>query len=66
MIALAGNSAVLSSAAYLYAHRTRFNDVVGGSNNTYQQGCGRAYLCTGLRGYDGPSGLGTPMGLGAL
>jgi hypothetical protein len=33
-------------------------DVVGGSNGT----CAPAYLCTGVAGYDGPTGLGTPNG----
>jgi hypothetical protein len=36
-----------------------YNDVVGGSNGF----CGEDYLCTGLPGYDAPSGLGTPRGL---
>jgi hypothetical protein len=39
-----------------------FYDVVGGSNGF----CGGDYLCTGLRGYDAPSGLGTPHGLAAF
>ena len=34
-------------------------DVVGGSNGY----CGGDYLCTGLPGYDGPTGLGTPKGV---
>jgi hypothetical protein len=28
--------------------------------------CGASYLCTAMRGYDGPSGLGTPNGSGAF
>jgi len=27
---------------------------------------GAAYLCTGVVGYDGPTGLGTPNGVGAF
>ncbi|MES2023428.1 MAG: S53 family peptidase [Patescibacteria group bacterium] len=36
-------------------------DVLTGSNGT----CGN-YLCTGTAGYDGPTGLGTPFGVGAF
>ena len=38
------------------------HDIVSGSNGS----CGGTYLCTGLPGYDGPTGLGTPAGLGAF
>jgi len=37
-------------------------DVLGGSNGS----CNGVYLCTGLPGYDGPTGLGTPNGLGGF
>ncbi len=37
-------------------------DVPSGSNGS----CGGTYLCTGVVGYDGPTGLGTPIGLGAF
>lgn len=40
-------------------------DVVGGSNVT-SQSCGGDYLCTALKGYDGPTGLGTPNGIASL
>ncbi|HEX3931966.1 MAG TPA: S53 family peptidase [Nocardioides sp.] len=33
-----------------------FNDVVGGSNGF----CEHSYICTGVPGYDGPTGLGSP------
>jgi len=62
MIGLAGNAGKLDSAAYIYGHRSGLYDVVGGSNGF----CGRDYLCTGVKGYDGPSGLGSPRGLSAL
>ena len=39
-----------------------FYDVIGGSNGF----CGGDYLCTGLKGYDAPSGLGSPKGLNGL
>jgi hypothetical protein len=37
-------------------------DVTSGSNGS----CGGSYLCTGMPGYDGPSGLGTPNGTAAF
>jgi subtilase family serine protease len=39
-----------------------FYDTVGGSNGF----CGEDYLCTGLPGYDAPTGRGTPHGLAAF
>jgi len=45
-----------------YAHTSDLNDVTSGSNGT----CSPAYLCTAGPGYDGPTGLGTPSGLGAF
>jgi subtilase family serine protease len=49
-------------AADAYAHTTALNDVTVGSTTT----CTPAYLCTAEVGYDGPTGLGTPNGLGAF
>jgi hypothetical protein len=43
----------------LYTHAADFNDVVGGSNGF----CRGSYLCTGVAGYDGPTGLGSPHGV---
>ncbi len=45
--------------ADLYGHPGDFNDVVRGSNGF----CQGNYLCTGVAGYDGPTGWGTPNGL---
>jgi hypothetical protein len=60
--ALAGNPGATDSAnAYPYAHRSGLNDVTSGSNGT----CG-APLCTAGAGYDGPTGLGTPIGTSAF
>jgi hypothetical protein len=60
--ALAGVPAVSTyPAAYPYV-RGGLTDVVGGSNGS----CGGSYLCTGVAGYDGPTGLGTPNGTSAL
>jgi subtilase family serine protease len=44
-----------------YSHPTSLFDVTSGSNGS----CG-SYLCTAGTGYDGPTGLGTPDGLGAF
>jgi subtilase family serine protease len=51
-------------ASYPYHHVSAktINDVIGGSNGV----CSPAYLCTAVRGYDGPTGLGTPKGTGAF
>lgn len=65
VIALAGNGAQIDDASYLYAHKRHLYDVVGGTNGLVV-GCGGDYLCTGKKGYDGPTGLGTPRGLGSF
>jgi subtilase family serine protease len=46
----------------LYSHSSSLFDVTSGSNGS----CGGTYLCTGEVGYDGPTGLGTPDGVGAF
>ena len=56
--ALAGNGANTVDGSYPYAHKSGLFDVTSGSNGS----CGGSYLCTGKVGYDGPSGLGTPVG----
>jgi hypothetical protein len=62
--ALAGNS--LTSSLQLngdpYSHTTALFDATGGSNGS----CGGTYLCTGVVGYDGPTGLGSPNGAAAF
>ena len=66
--ALAGTpQAGTNPAQYPYDSRTvgaadELRDVTTGANG----GCSPAYLCTGVDGYDGPTGLGTPHGVGAL
>jgi subtilase family serine protease len=57
MIGAAGAGGMKPDA--LYGHPGDFNDVVAGSNGF----CRRNYICTGLPGYDGPTGWGTPKGL---
>jgi subtilase family serine protease len=58
---LAGNSATFTPG-YAYTHTSSLYDVTKGSNGY----CGKSYLCTARRGYDGPTGLGTPHGTGAF
>lgn len=58
--ALGGN--LSAPASYTYAHKASLFDVTSGSNGS----CGGGYLCTGVAGYDGPTGLGTPNGLTAF
>ena len=62
MIGRAGNASTLSNASAIYTHTASVYDVKGGSNGY----CGHDYLCNGLPGYDAPTGVGTPNGLGAL
>ncbi len=49
-------------ASIAYANPSDLFDVTSGSNGS----CTPAYLCTGEVGYDGPTGLGTPNGVGAF
>jgi subtilase family serine protease len=65
VIALAGNPGMLSNASYVYAHAADLNDVVGG-DNVLGEDCGGDYQCDAVTGYDGPTGLGTPHGVGAF
>lgn len=64
--ALAGGlPAETSAASGLYGHlgdSTVLHDVTGGSNGT----CAATIMCTGSIGYDGPTGVGTPNGIGAF
>jgi subtilase family serine protease len=59
--ALAGNATKVS-ASYLYSHTADLNDVTDGNHGT----CQPTYLCTAGKGYDGPTGLGTPNGVDAF
>lgn len=59
--ALAGNEASINPG-YSYSHTSSLFDVKKGSNGS----CGGSYLCTGKTGYDGPTGNGTPNGIGAF
>ncbi|MDQ6848790.1 MAG: S8 family serine peptidase [Actinomycetota bacterium] len=61
VIGLAGNGKTIAPS-FPYQNRRGLFDVVGGSNGY----CGGDYLCDGVRGYDGPTGLGTPKGVSGL
>jgi subtilase family serine protease len=60
--ALSGNTAGVP-ASIAYANPGDLYDVTSGSNGSCAP---HDYLCTGEVGYDGPTGLGTPNGLGAF
>jgi subtilase family serine protease len=60
--ALAGNATKVVYGSYPYAHTGDLFDVTKGSNGTCTPPKADAYLCTARKGYDGPSGLGTPDG----
>jgi subtilase family serine protease len=52
----------IDAASSIYAHSSSLYDVTSGSNGT----CPVSYYCNAGSGYDGPTGLGTPNGLGAF
>lgn len=61
--ALAGNAASVSYGSYSYSHTSSLHDVtLGGS---YTETCGNA-LCNAQAGWDGPTGNGSPNGVGAF
>jgi hypothetical protein len=63
--ALAGTPAPRTyPASYPYQHAKNLNDVQFGTNGLCE--LNRQYLCNGLPGYDGPTGLGTPNGTTAF
>jgi subtilase family serine protease len=49
-------------SSYPYSHTSNLFDVTTGSNGS----CSPAFLCHGEKGYDGPTGLGTPNGIAAF
>ncbi|HUJ91221.1 MAG TPA: S53 family peptidase, partial [Gaiellaceae bacterium] len=60
--ALAGNAASVTYGSYPYSHTSSLHDVTSGSNGS----CSGSYLCTAGSGYDGPTGLGSPNGVGGF
>jgi subtilase family serine protease len=62
---LAGNAAAQTKppVSIAYAHPWALHDISGGlATGT----CSPEYLCHALKGYDGPTGLGTPKGIAAF
>jgi subtilase family serine protease len=59
--ALAGNTASIDNN-YPYSHTSALTDVTSGSNGT----CTTYQWCNAGTGWDGPTGLGTPDGVGAF
>ncbi|GAA3169197.1 hypothetical protein [Nonomuraea salmonea] len=59
---LAGTDSSTPAGRRLYASAQYLNDITAGSNGA----CGGGKICTAARGYDGPSGMGTPNGTGAF
>ena len=59
--AVAGNSPSINSGSYPYSHKSSLFDVTSGSNGNCKRSA--PYLCTGVSGYDGPTGLGAPNGI---
>ena len=70
--ALAGNAATIAPG-YPYAHAKSLFDITVGNNDPDDQYyhsdgaiCGYDYLCVAKPGYDAPTGLGSPDGIGAF
>src|SRR5579875_697215 len=59
--ALAGNASSVTYGSYPYSHTSSLNDVTTGKTAS----CG-SDLCTAVPGWDGPTGLGTPNGIGGF
>lgn len=56
-------ASAVNAASNIYAAPAgSLNDITSGSNGS----CGGTYFCTAGAGYDGPTGLGTPIGTAAL
>jgi subtilase family serine protease len=53
-----GRSSGTPYGSFPYGNASYFWDVISGSNGA----CSTAYLCNGVSGYDGPTGIGTPNG----
>ena len=52
----------INAASSIYSHTSNLIDVTSGSNGS----CPVSYYCNAQSGYDGPTGLGTPNGIGAF
>ncbi len=60
--ALGGNPGSVTYGSSPYAAPAQLHDVLSGNNGS----CGGSYLCTAGLAYDGPTGWGTPNGVGAF
>jgi subtilase family serine protease len=64
---LAGNASAQNAGQNLWKlkkkkYKKELHDITAGSNGS----CGGSYLCTAVKGYDGPTGWGTPNGVKAF
>ena len=70
MYALTGAAALIDDGSVPWRRHAAgaFRDVTSGTNvpGPSSATCGGDYLCTGVAGYDGPTGWGTPTGLTGL
>jgi subtilase family serine protease len=69
--ALAGNASTQNGASNVWKHHLGHTyDVLSGNNIAPARGIncasGNKYICTARKGFDGPTGFGSPNGLGAL
>jgi subtilase family serine protease len=66
---LAGNATTVKPGSE-YAHASSLFDITKGNddwfNHAHGASCGFDYLCMAKKGYDAPTGLGTPDGAGAF
>ena len=63
VFALAGNTSAVGDGSYVWKHHAGgVNDVTSGSNGS----CPTTRWCTARRGWDGPTGWGTPKGIAAF
>jgi subtilase family serine protease len=60
--ALAGNTSSIDNASLAYTNHSSLFDVTSGSDGS----CSTSQLCTARAGWDGPTGYGTPDGVGAF
>jgi subtilase family serine protease len=64
---LAGDPGVRYPATLLYANKTHLHDPILGTNIAANNSCPSPfYMCRGMKGYDGPTGIGSPNGLTAF
>jgi subtilase family serine protease len=65
---LAGNASKIP-LGYAYSHRSGLFDITRGNNSLFvpaKDACGNDYLCVARKGYDAPTGLGSPDGISSF